>query len=159
MTCKECYNRDACGGYLPSDLDKDVWDLCAKGKSDEIPDIEDRCSEFKDKSLIVELPCKVGDTVYVITTCANVYMSRDDDYFTGTGAVECPFEHDCGFIDCSDDNLRIFETICTGFMFDHENITNFHTFFKDINAECSDDCWGKTVFLNREAAEKALKTR
>lgn len=64
MTCKECYHYDACGGYTPTDSDKDVWDLCAKGKADEIPDIEDRCSEFKDKSLIVELPCKVGDTVY-----------------------------------------------------------------------------------------------
>lgn len=102
-------------------------------------------------------PCKVGDTVYVITTCANVHMSRDDDYYTGTGAVECPFEHDCEFIDCSDDNSRIFETICTGFMFDHEDITNFHTFFKDINAECSDDCWGKSVFLTRYEAEQALK--
>jgi len=45
-TCKECFHYNACGGFLPSDLDKDVWDLCAKGKSDEIPDIEERCSEF-----------------------------------------------------------------------------------------------------------------
>ena len=66
MTCKECYHYDACGGYLPSDLDKDVWDLCAKGKSDEIPDIEDRCSEFKDKSLIFELPAPFGTPTFII---------------------------------------------------------------------------------------------
>ncbi len=140
---------------------KDV--LPTRGMASGVPIIQkwnydELANQLLNKCVLV-LPCKVGDTVYVITTCANAHMSRDDDYFTGTGAVECPFEHDCGFIDCSDDNLRIFETICTGFMFDHENIKNFHTFFKDINAECSDDCWGKSVFLNREAAEKALKTR
>lgn len=66
MTCKECYHYDACAGYLPSDLDKDVFDYCAKGIADEIPDIEERCSSFKDKSSVLEPPCKVGDVVYLI---------------------------------------------------------------------------------------------
>lgn len=45
-TCKECLHFRVCGGYIPSDLDKDVWDLCRQGKADEIPDIEERCSSF-----------------------------------------------------------------------------------------------------------------
>ena len=45
-TCKECLHFRVCGGYIPSDLDKDVWDLCRQGKADEIPDIEERCSGF-----------------------------------------------------------------------------------------------------------------
>lgn len=63
-TCRDCYHYHACGGFTPSDLDKDVWDLCAQGKADEIPDIEDRCTEFKDKACIVELHCKVGETLW-----------------------------------------------------------------------------------------------
>lgn len=54
MTCKDCYHSEACVGFSPSDTDKDVWDLCAKGKSDEIPDIEDRCSEFKNKADVID---------------------------------------------------------------------------------------------------------
>ncbi len=50
MTCKDCYHYEACDGFLPSDMDKDVWDLCAKGKADEIPDIENSCSEFENKA-------------------------------------------------------------------------------------------------------------
>ena len=46
-TCKQCVNYDDCCGYIPTDLDKDVWDLCAKGLSDEIPDIENRCSGYR----------------------------------------------------------------------------------------------------------------
>lgn len=63
MTCKDCYHYEACSGYSPSDLDKDVWDYCAKGKTDEIPDIEDRCSEFKNTADVVEVVrCK--DCIY-----------------------------------------------------------------------------------------------
>ena len=46
-TCKQCLFYPACPGYLPTDLDKDVFDLCAKGRADEIPDIDERCSDFK----------------------------------------------------------------------------------------------------------------
>lgn len=46
-TCKECLYYEACSGYLPSDLDEDIWHYCREGKSDEIPDIDERCSDFK----------------------------------------------------------------------------------------------------------------
>lgn len=55
MTCKECIHYDACGGFLPTDLDRDVFDYCAKGIADEIPDIEERCSEFLSTSDVVEV--------------------------------------------------------------------------------------------------------
>lgn len=59
MTCKDCYHYEACGGFLPSDTDKDVWDLCAKGKADEISDIEERCSEFENKADLAKVTrCK-----------------------------------------------------------------------------------------------------
>lgn len=67
-TCKECFYFTVCGGFMPTDYDQDVWDLCAKGKADEIPDIEKRCFSFKDQSRFVEFPCKVGDTVWFVGT-------------------------------------------------------------------------------------------
>lgn len=46
MTCKDCIH----------------YELCSYDE----PDIN-MCELFRDKSLIIELPCKVGDTVYKIT--------------------------------------------------------------------------------------------
>ena len=137
MTCKECYHREACGGFLPSDLDKDVWDLCAEGKSDEIPDIEDRCSEFKDKSLIIETPCRVGDTIYKVIF-----------HKSGTGA--CVEYQVVGFHLGDFPKLRG-QKRKQYFIVWHE-VTNdiSHLDFEQL---------GKTVFLNREEAEEALKAR
>lgn len=50
MTCKDCIHYDACGGFIPSDLDSDVFDYCSKGIADEIPDIDERCSNFESKA-------------------------------------------------------------------------------------------------------------
>ena len=66
MTCKDCIHYGVCGGFTPTDLDQDVFDYCREGRTDEIPDIEERCGEFKDKSRYIEIHCKVGDTVYHI---------------------------------------------------------------------------------------------
>ena len=54
-TCKECFFYDHCGGFLPSDLDKDVWHYCAEGRADEIPDVDERCSGFTSKDHIAEV--------------------------------------------------------------------------------------------------------
>ena len=51
-SCKECIHFDRCKGLYKFDrLQKAV----SKG-----------CSYFKDRSRFVELPCKLGDTVYFI---------------------------------------------------------------------------------------------
>ena len=48
MTCKECIHYDVC-----------------KALEDEVDMISTyQCGCFKDKSKFIELPCKVGDTVY-----------------------------------------------------------------------------------------------
>ena len=43
MTCKDCIYYDVCDDYILT-----------------------FCRGFKDKSRFIELPCKVGDTVYVL---------------------------------------------------------------------------------------------
>lgn len=67
MTCKDCYHYDVCHRRINS-ID---FLPVIKGKVsmspimyNECDDVEKYCSYFKDKSLIVELPCKVGDKIY-----------------------------------------------------------------------------------------------
>ena len=45
--CKECIHNNVCRNYEPISYSA--------------------CSDFKDKSRYIELPCNVGDTVYYIT--------------------------------------------------------------------------------------------
>lgn len=49
MTCKDCVHYEAC-------LD---WYRGFKARPA-------KCEHFKDKSKFIELPCKVGDTVFII---------------------------------------------------------------------------------------------
>ena len=57
ITCKNCYFFDCCSSLNPEfkKYPKDFVDsdLCAK-----------QCKTFKDIRLIIELPCRVGDTVF-----------------------------------------------------------------------------------------------
>jgi hypothetical protein len=49
MICKNCYHSDICG-----------FEGC-------YDDALTFCKEFKDKSRIIELPCKVGKTLYCVS--------------------------------------------------------------------------------------------
>lgn len=51
MTCKDCIHYEVCNGLC------ELWNLSARAEE---------CVNFKNKSKYIELPCKVGDTVYVI---------------------------------------------------------------------------------------------
>ena len=94
----------------------------------------------------IELPCSIGETVYIIARCKNVRMHLDRD----TGYVECPYETECFFDVCDDNNLRVFEDRCMGFHFDGE----LHAHFDLISLPDEEIVFGKTVFLSREDAEK-----
>lgn len=49
MNCKDCFHYEVCKGY-------EEFDFADHSK----------CDTYKDKSKIVELPCKVGNTVYIL---------------------------------------------------------------------------------------------
>lgn len=57
MTCKDCFHYEACGGMI------EFMGLVGKGVLDNADKL---CNCFKDKSRFVELPCKIGDTVWCI---------------------------------------------------------------------------------------------
>lgn len=61
MTCKDCMHCEIC-------LNKRKHHIVINGFLFyfECEDIEKICSTFKDKSKYIKLPCKVGDTVYVL---------------------------------------------------------------------------------------------
>lgn len=117
--CEKCYHAEACGNYpntgLPEKLRQRQLD---KG-----------CENFKDKSLIVELPCRVGDTVYT---------------FSFGKVIEA-------------------EVVKIEFTTEAENYGKFirqriTIIGKDIYQMIIDFCnIGKTVFLSREEAERALE--
>lgn len=61
--CEKCYHAEVCGNYPNTGIpEKSRQRLLEKG-----------CEHYKDKSLIVELPCRVGDVVYVLYTCDSPY--------------------------------------------------------------------------------------
>lgn len=121
--CENCIHNEVCENYEPKSTVA--------------------CEEYKDKSLIVELPCKVGDKLYIVgTECLADKDSRKCEEWT----AENP---DLSCKDCPlDKRLFVYERTVTKHMLGvllFEISENF--------------IFGETVFLSREEAEKALKER
>ena len=62
--CKDCVHVDVCCSYLST-----AYNKCKLATPDFelLKNIEcDECQHYKDRSRFVELPCKVGDLIYII---------------------------------------------------------------------------------------------
>lgn len=96
--------------------------------------VENRCKGFKDKSQYIKLPCKVGDTVYTNFSVVGDYLrEKDKPYackivFIGINESD---DFGGGFVNAEFKNGRMWQ-------------------FKFLDI-------GKTVFLDKESAEKALR--
>lgn len=139
MTCKECIHNDICEKLRPIECCMDIT-----------------CSHFKNKANFVELPCPcdVGNTVYVTVNCSRIMKFYDNDYLTGTGSIECPFENVCKFTECNDENIQVLET-CVSYLLCDDDGWSFGC--EHINRNYNLDDIGKTVFLTKEEAEQKLK--
>lgn len=126
-TCKECLHYEACVPYADDQGAGNGWESRWV----------DGCENFKDRSLFVELPCKVGDTVYTNLAMRGWYYR--DKYR--------PYSATVVFM-----GLNNSEEMGGGLINvlygKNGNMMQFR--FSDI---------GKTVFLTREEAEKALAER
>lgn len=63
MTCKDCIHYEACkttASYFGCSTNNSHTFATYELRQE----IEKDCADFKDKSRFIELPCKVGDTVY-----------------------------------------------------------------------------------------------
>lgn len=111
MTCKDCIHCDVC-------------------QYKELPIIAEQCVDFKDKSKYIELPCKVGDEVYVIKN--NKIHTKDVVYYNKIHSRIA--EQNEEYWHCVDkDRISI----------------NAITFYSEN--------FGKTVFLTKSEAEQKLK--
>lgn len=112
--------------------------------------------EASRNGLIIKLPCKFEDTIFVIEKCENIRMYRDNDYFDGTGEIICPYEKSCEYESCENNDYHIFETTVTSFWYE-EDCYHVQVLLEDTERGYMWSDFGKTIFLNREEAEAKLK--
>ena len=91
---------------------------------------------LEEQGLLMRLPCKVGDTVWVVTSPINVFNECDGaaEYEVYESYLSSVTYYTCG------EQFRI-----------NAKVTN--SFIVEYFRECD---FGKTVFLTREEAEKKL---
>lgn len=119
MTCKDCVHHEACRMVLLS-----AYPKVTEAEIIQAENNQNKCVNFKDKTRFVELPCKVGDTVYYVF--AN----------------------------------KIFEKRVTQYreiLRKSEMVNKWYCVNFSKNETFEDEDIGKTVFLTREEAEKALE--
>ena len=118
-SCNECLHKEACNHWLQKD-------------NKHLGAVEGFiCEHFNDRTRFIELPCKVGDTVYFATKDRFNSATIDEITITENGMQFYWLQYDKSY--------EITEIWDDGTFSD-----------KDI---------GKTVFLTPEAAEKALEER
>lgn len=66
MTCKDCIHFGVCRFSFDVEEPIDIYAFHYLGKNDLHNKADDACSDFKDKSLFVNLPCNVGDKLYYV---------------------------------------------------------------------------------------------
>ena len=118
-SCKDCIHYEVCRA------------LC-KSEEELMP-----CVVFKYRSHFVELPCKVGDTAWIIVRCKN----GKDYFYTGivTGVHVT-------------DRKTIYKLPCKRF-----NYIVIRFLQTDSLKRINFNEIGKTIFFTKEEAEKALK--
>lgn len=69
MTCKDCIHYEACH-------DMYYEEHATRHFDPEKHNAEKECGYFKDCSRFVELPCKLGDTVYYFNSAGEIYSQK-----------------------------------------------------------------------------------
>lgn len=123
---------------------QDTYGCCFEdGESYWLKDVAELLEELKsykeaeEQGLLMRLPCKVGDTVWVVTSPINVFDECDEaaEYEVYESYLSSVTYYTCG------EQFRI-----------NAKVTN--SFIVEYFRECD---FGKTVFLTREEAEKMLE--
>ena len=128
MTCKECINFEWCKSQNSEKI----------SYYDGLSCMENKCHGFKNKSQYIKLPCKVGDTVYVDTMALSIYLMD--------------------IMDIKEENLPAYFVgeVVSFRITEKKKLVQIR-----IQEKWLDDFYfvsfGKTVFLTREEAEKALQ--
>ena len=121
MTCEDCIHYDVCG-------------------FNEYKDFNEICSFFKDKSRIIELPCKVGDMVYVLEY-------EDDCAVDYSGYIFIMANNDFAFLSPIINGERNPIEICNVFFDRYINLDDNSGIIVPLNE----------LYLTKEEAEAKLK--
>lgn len=118
----------------------------------------------EDEGRLVVLPVGIGDEVYIIEKCSNIPERLDGTLYDSDGGpgtatgYYCPYEENCpfdgdDFTICDDykEKLAIFKDYVNEI---HIRENEVFIFAENTCQYCS---FGKTMFLTREEAEKALR--
>lgn len=132
MTCQDCLFYDFCNDYNEY---PEYVQHCEQTTGSEF-----KCSHFKDKSRFVELPCKVGDTVYLVD------RTRDGIIGSIYRVVECSVEK-IVLKYRTYQKITIVETLL-----EYEENDCFGCVVEKIVYDTS---FGHTVFTNEQDAEAA----
>ena len=117
---------------------------------------------------LIELPCKVGDTVYHLYKCRDIperidgttyeFVNGNITHGTATGYY-CPYEQDCPHdsddCDANKDKFAVFADCVDAMMIAEEESMLVLEYTSNVYF----DEVGKTLFLTRGAAENALKEK
>lgn len=127
----KCFEEPCCGmGECLDDRCSLMLDACKK-----LAEYED----LEEQGLLVRFPCKVGDTVWVVTSPINVF---DYDEYDGDAEYEV-YESFLSSVSyyASGEQFRIYAKVTNSFI---------AAYFR----ECD---FGESIFLTREEAEKKLE--
>ena len=115
---------------------------------------------------LVVLPVGIGDEVYIIEKCSNIPDRLDGTLYDSDGSpgtatgYYCPYEANCPF---DDDDFTICDDCKEKLAVFNDYVNEIHIRENEIFIFAENTCqycsFGKTMFLTREEAEKALKER
>lgn len=88
MTCKDCIHYDLCRSCSRIQLG---WKFNTVGY---VENVEEICDYYADRSRFVELPCKVGDTIYAVEKGKIIEDSVVTLYVAYFGGDEETFQFD-----------------------------------------------------------------
>jgi len=132
-----------------SECEKDHW----------IMEQEKELEEYRKaerQGTLLHLPCKVGDTVYVLAECGVINTVLDGTYETATGYY-CPYElngkcpHDTDDCEKCRDRTAVFEDIVEMICFEGDEIQIMTEYCEVLGPI------GGYIFMTREEAEAKLK--
>ncbi len=124
--CGDCIHYGVCEPYT--------------SPNESFPEVKGGCPAFKDKSRYIELPCAVGDTLWVVWSLTK--SSQKGVYPVVAYALR---------YDNKKNNMRV----CVEGKFKIDGYGGYYHHY--YRGTFSWDNVGKTVFLTKEDAEQALK--
>lgn len=128
-----------CGDKLCEDICDDIECDCSKCELEKALEKLADYEDLEEQGLLVRLPCKVGDTVWVVTSPINVFGY---DEYDGDAEYEV-YESFLSSVSyyASGEQFRIYAKVTNSFI---------AAYFR----ECD---FGESIFLTREDAEKKLE--